>query len=107
MRLYRIDESQRNPTLRRSLPELLCLAEDNERHIETTPEERARIVEIASKTPYMWELMVFAIFCTMVADTGVGLYDLMAVSGHKDPKMAMRYINRSLANKAKTVAGLK
>lgn len=25
----------------------------------------------------------------------------------EDPKMAMRYINRSLANKAKTVAGLK
>ena len=183
-------------------------AEDNERHVETTPEDRATIVETASKTPYMWELIVFAIysglrrnkifrlkwsdvfldvdtpyycidkdknnesartplspqaievlrcrenaklesipwvfynvstlnpydnvdktflkimkvagrpdilwhdmrhiFCTMVADTpGVQLPDLMAVSGHKDTKMAMRYINRSLANKAKTVAGLK
>jgi len=181
--------------------------EDNERHIETTQEERAKIIEAAKKVPYMWELIVFAlytglrrnkifrlkwddvfldgetayyclgkdknkesartplspqaievlkcrekarkdglpwvffnasthapydnvdkafftimtevgrpdiiwhdlrhIFCTMVADTGVGLYDLMAVSGHKDPKMAMRYINRSLVGKAKTVAGLK
>ena len=182
-------------------------AEDNERYVETSPKERAKIVNIASKTPYMWELIVFAIytglrrnkifrlkwddvflevdtpfysldkdknneavrtpfspqaievlrirekakrnnlpwvfynsgtlapfdnvdkafltimteagrpdilwhdlrhiFCTMVADTGVGLNDLMAVSGHKEPKMAMRYINRSLVNKAKTVAGLK
>lgn len=182
--------------------------EDNERHVETTPKERAKIVKTASKTPYMWELIVFAIFtglrrnkifrlkwndvfldvdtpyycldkdknnesartplspqaievlrcrkkakldgvlwvfynmttltpydnvdkaflkimtkakrpdilwhdlrhifCTMVADIpGVQLPDLMAVSGHKDPKMAMRYINKSLANKAKTVAALK
>lgn len=181
--------------------------EDNERFVETTPEERAKIIAVAKKTPYMWELMYFSmfsglrqniefrlrwdqvfldnevpyysidrdknnessrvplspqalevlkrrllakindipwvfyntrtlmpydnvdkaflkimteagrpdilwhdlrhIFCTMVADTGAILPDLMSVSGHKDPKMAMRYINRSLTRKVNIVSGLR
>lgn len=180
--------------------------EDNERFVETTPEERAKILEVAKKTPFMWELMCFSmfsglrqniefrlrwdqvfideevpyysidrdknnagsrvplspqaievlkcrslvkndsvpwvfynprtlmpydnvdkaflrimteagrpdilwhdlrhIFCTMVADAGAVLPDLMSVSGHKDPKMAMRYINRSLKNKSSIVSAL-
>lgn len=46
------------------------------------------------------------IFCTLVADTGVGLNDLMSVSGHKDPKMAMRYINRAIKHRQRIVANL-
>ena len=180
--------------------------ENNERHIETTVEERKKILKIALKSPYLWELMCFSIysglrrnrefrlrwdqvflddevpfysiskdkngesnrvpfspqaievlnaclqvksdfipwvfynpltnkpydnvdkafqavvtevgrpdlrwhdlrhiFCTLVADTGVGLYDLMSVSGHKDPKMAIRYINRAIINRQRIVANL-
>ena len=65
-----------------------------------------RIVTEAGRPDLRWHDLRH-IFCTLVADTGVALQDLMSVSGHKDPEMAMRYINRSLKSRRRIVANLR